>query len=107
MNAVTQDNIQEVLEANNIVLLKFWAEWCAPCKTYDVIYNEVAEQYPDLYFGSVDADKESDLCAKFKLRGVPTTVVIRNEHIVYNQAGILTESELIGVIESVNDIVDE
>jgi thiol-disulfide isomerase/thioredoxin len=40
---VTETNITEVLNSNEITLLQFSAEWCGPCKTLTPIIKELSE----------------------------------------------------------------
>ena len=50
---ITKENLTETVENNGVVLLDFWAEWCAPCRMFGPVFERVSEKYPDAVFGKV------------------------------------------------------
>lgn len=62
------------------------AEWCGPCKQFTPIFNEVknSEEFKNIEFIDVDVDNDENLiCEKFKVRNIPTTILVdeNNEEI--------------------------
>ena len=41
---VTDQSFDKVLEAHNLVLIDFWAEWCGPCKKVSPILDEISNE---------------------------------------------------------------
>lgn len=101
---LTADNFNEIVEANDIVLLDFWAEWCGPCRTFGPIFEKVSEQHPDLTFGKIDTDAQQELGAAFNIRSIPTLMVIRDGVMVFSQPGVLPEKALEDLIAQVRDL---
>jgi len=54
-------------------ILKFSAEWCAPCKMLQKTLDEMVLPYP---VENIDIDKQPDLAGEFGIRGVPTLVLL-------------------------------
>ena len=91
---VTSKNFDEVAGEHEVLLLDFWAEWCGPCKSFAEVIKQVAPDYPDVTFGSIDIEKESDLAEEFQVRSVPAVMIMRREVVVYADAGALTATSL-------------
>jgi thioredoxin 1 len=99
---------QELTAANfdsvaseGIVLIDFWADWCAPCKRFAPTYEKVSETHQDIVFGKVDTEAEQSLAAQFEIRSIPTLMAIRDGVIVFSQAGALPEQAVESLIEQV------
>jgi thioredoxin len=98
---VTMENFETVVDSNEIVLLDFWAAWCAPCRIFSPAFEEAALRHPDVYFGKVNTEIATDLAQAFLVRSIPTLMAFKKGDLVFEQAGILSPGmldELIGKI---------
>ena len=75
--------------------IKFYADWCGPCKTYDKVWNKVKKEITEgVDFVNVNVDKDTTgLAAQYRIRSIPYTVILKEEEET-KKIGILTESEL-------------
>jgi len=101
---LTAENFDEVAQADGIVLVDFWADWCAPCKRFAPVYERSAEKHDDIVFAKVDTDAEPELAQRFGIRSIPTLMAIRDGFIVFAEPGALPESVLENVIEQVRGL---
>lgn len=86
---LTQANFDETIEKNEIVLIDFWAEWCGPCKSFSEIYETVSNDYPDIVFGKVDIESETELANDFNVRSIPLLMVLKQKVVIFLESGLL------------------
>lgn len=79
---VTEQNFQHVMveeSQRRLVVMDFWAEWCAPCKALMPILEKLAaENQGQLLLAKVNADEQPNIVAQFGVRSLPTVALIVN-----------------------------
>ncbi len=77
------------------VLIDFWAEWCAPCKTLGPVLEKLAAEYNGAFkLAKVDVEAEQELGAAFQIRSIPTVVLVKGGQLVDGFQGALPEGQL-------------
>lgn len=101
---LTQHNFEETIKNNDIVLIDFWAPWCAPCRAFAPIFESVSEQHPDLVFAKVNTEEEQALAMHFQIRSIPTLMIFREQVILFAQPGMLPATALEEIIGKVREV---
>lgn len=101
---LTRDNLEETIRDHDIVLIDFWAEWCGPCRSFAPIFEQAAENHPDIAFGKVDIEQQQEVAQQFGIRSIPTLAIFREQTLVMLEAGAMPESTLEQAIETVRGL---
>ncbi|MBB2893400.1 thioredoxin [Flexivirga oryzae] len=96
---LTTDTFAQEVQADGIVLVDFWADWCGPCKMFAPIFEDASEKNPDIVFGKVDTDAEPALGQALQITSIPTLMIFRDGIRVFAQAGALPGPELSSLID--------
>ncbi|PHR59596.1 MAG: thioredoxin [Arcobacter sp.] len=101
---LTTENFTDAVEANETLVIDFWAQWCGPCQQFAPIFEKVAENNPELKFAKVNTEEQQELAAQFGIRSIPTLVVIKEGVLVLNKAGMLQEGAFNDVIRQAKEL---
>ena len=82
---------QEVLHAQEPVLVDVWAPWCGPCNAMTPVVIEVSR---DFTVGKLNMDENLDLCREYNVSAIPTFLFFKNGELVDRLVGIQSGSEL-------------
>lgn len=86
---------------SKLVILDFFAEWCAPCKQLTPILEEIAEKYADrgVELVKVDVDQEEFIAQQYQIRSMPTVYIIFNGKPIANMTNIRTVPQISSMLD--------
>jgi len=64
--------------SSGITVVKFGAEWCAPCKKLAVYLDKLENEFINYKFISVDIDNIPNLAKQYQIRSLPTIIIFKN-----------------------------
>ena len=94
----TQEIVDKfIANSDKPIVLKFWAEWCGPCRALKPIFEDIAKVV-DADLLEINADDSLDLVQKYNIRGIPTMLFIKNGTIQKTLVGVQPKETIINII---------
>jgi thioredoxin 1 len=92
---------REVLQANGLVMVDFWAVWCGPCKMITPTVEELAKEYAGkVKVGKLNTDENPDVASKYKIMGIPTIMFFKDGQKVDQIVGAVPKPQLKAKIDA-------
>ena len=100
---LTDQNFRsEVLESKLPVLVDFWAEWCAPCRTVAPVVEKIEKDYgARLKVGKLNVDDNSETPQQYGIQGIPTLILFKGGQVANQLVGYQSEQKLKSAIDSI------
>lgn len=97
---LTYQNFQHQVK-DKIILIDFWASWCVPCRMMVPVLNDVAKDLTgNTRVGKVNIEQCQSLAQKFKVRNIPTMILLKNGIEVNRFVGVKNKDFLLKQIQS-------
>lgn len=89
---------------NKTFIIDFYSTWCNPCKTQDIVLNELSKETEDVEFYKVNVEEEYELAELFNIRNLPTILICGKE--TKRFSGFTKKQKLKDELKSINSIIN-
>lgn len=87
---------EKLLENDKLVLIDFYADWCAPCKKMAPFLEEMKKELADkVEIIRINADENKTLAKELKVEGLPTILLYKKKSLVWSNMGFISKEDLV------------
>jgi thioredoxin 1 len=99
VKTVTDADFGESVKSG-LVLVDFWAEWCAPCRRLAPTVDQLAEDYNGkLTVAKMNVDENPMTPPNFMIRGIPTLLLFKDGDLKETVVGLADKADLVRIID--------
>lgn len=93
---MNRQQFDSLTASDKIVLVDFYADWCAPCKRMEPYLEEISREMSEkVTVVRINADNNTQLCKELHIDAIPVLQVYRNHKISWSHSGYIDKSEII------------
>jgi thioredoxin 1 len=91
----------EVIKAQGLVMIDFWAAWCGPCRIISPTVEELAKEYSGkIKVLKLNTDDNSEIASRYKIMGIPTIMFFKDGLKIDQIVGVVPKQHLKAKIDS-------
>ena len=95
-SGMTKKQFDALLATDKVVLVDFYAVWCAPCKKMEPYLKEIAEDLKDkVTVIRIDVDKNQELALELNVNALPTLMVYKNKVMTWEKVGYVEKAVVV------------
>lgn len=100
-NGMNKKQYDQLLVSDKLVLVDFYAEWCAPCKKMKPYLDEIAKEMADkVKVIRIDADANKQLTKELGIDGLPVLFLYKNNILKWKNEGLISKEDIVKQIKS-------
>ena len=98
---MSNTKFQQLVSSEKVVLIDFFAPWCAPCQKMLPTVKKLTSEYKGkVKIETIDYDQNKALAKELKIEEVPVFLVYKDGKLVTRKSGLLTEADFRELLDS-------
>lgn len=95
-NGMSKQQFDALLISDKLVLIDFYADWCAPCKKMKPYLEEISKEMVDkVVVIRINADDNHALCKELKIDALPVLQLYKNKTLSWKNTGFIEKAEVV------------
>lgn len=95
-SGMSKQQFDELLHSDKLVLIDFYADWCAPCKEMKPYLDEITKDMADkVAVIRINADDNQELCKELNIDALPVLQLYKNKAITWTHVGYIDKAEVV------------
>ena len=91
----------EVLGADKLTIVDFWAEWCGPCRAIGPVIEELSKEYHGkVNVGKVNVDNNPQVSMNYGITSIPAILFLKDGKVVDKLVGAHPKGNFVKKIEA-------
>lgn len=92
----TKQEYEVLLESEKLILVDFYADWCAPCKKMKPSLDEISLEMGDrVTIIRMNADEHPNLCRELSVDALPTLKLYKNKSLIWSYSGYIEKNDIV------------
>lgn len=99
-NSLTVEDFNNFIETDKIVLVDYYANWCAPCKIMEPYLDEISNEYSSsLELVRINYDKNLPLVRSLEVYGLPVLQIFKDKKLMWSHVGFIEKSLVVDEVK--------
>jgi thioredoxin 1 len=95
-DGMSKQQFDALLNTDKVILVDFYADWCAPCKKMKPYLDEISKEMSDkVVVIRINADDNQALCKELKIDALPLLQIYKNKSLTWINKGFIEKAEVV------------
>lgn len=100
---MSKQQFDELLDSDKLVLIDFYADWCAPCKKMKPYLDEISKDMADkVVVVRINADDNQAICKELKIDALPVLQLYKSKTLIWTNTGFIEKREVVTQLQQAN-----